>query len=154
MESLLTVKVFLAFAMYHQVLADPPRDAYADDIKQCLFKHWPADVLNGDVPCPGSQLCYNSSDANPTKAQFVVCYNTNTLTPDFTAHVIVGNPAKVTGVGSQEDWHDERGEFGMQHDNISSCFYLLFCIIYVQREGYSATGLFNCKVQYERTDNF
>ncbi|KXJ26721.1 hypothetical protein AC249_AIPGENE9314 [Exaiptasia diaphana] len=43
-------------------------------------------------------------------AQFVVCYNTKTLTPDFTSHVIVGDPA-ASRAGRKDEWYDEKGVF-------------------------------------------
>lgn len=85
------------------VVAD--ENAYDNDINRCLFQHWPKDVLAKPVYCPGSQLCY-SVDGNDT-AQFAVCYNTKTLTPDFTGHIV----PPLSGGKGQGDFRDEAGNF-------------------------------------------
>ncbi|KAK3730781.1 hypothetical protein QZH41_009244 [Actinostola sp. cb2023] len=96
-------------------------DAYATDINACLFSAWPSGantaVLTGTVSCTGakqSPLCYAVSGANP--AQFVSCYNTQTLTPDFTAHVL----GKITGSGRDNTWHDDVGSNGGRFPNYST----------------------------------
>ena len=66
-------------------------NAFSNDINKCLFRAWtsasdnPNAVLSKPVECKGvrgsaAQLCYG---LNPPTAQFAVCYNKNTLTPDF-----------------------------------------------------------------------
>ena len=77
------------------------KDAYFYDINDCLFRDWtpymrtmpktskiaikkPA-VLRKLVDCHGKQLCYNDTGV---QAQFAVRYNQETLTPEFTGHVL------------------------------------------------------------------
>ena len=71
------------------------KDAYAYDINNCLFVHWTRfspktsrlkfPVLNEFVECHEKELCYGGNDV---QAQFAVCYNQQTLIPEFTGHVL------------------------------------------------------------------
>ena len=71
------------------------KDAYSYDINACLFGHWTRfspktsrlkfPVLSKLVECHEKQLCYGG---NGVQAQFAVCYNQETLIPEFTGHVL------------------------------------------------------------------
>lgn len=68
-------------------------------------------VLKQAIQCSGRDkagLCYGPR-GNPQAAQFAVCYNKVTLTPDFTGHIVVPN---IQGGGGRESWHDEAGPYG------------------------------------------
>ncbi|KAK3713734.1 hypothetical protein QZH41_008860 [Actinostola sp. cb2023] len=86
-------------------------NAYSNNIDTCLFQSWQSGseaVLSGPVNCGDKvkqfQLCYNKAGQNP--AQYAVCYNNETLIPDFTGHVVVTN---IQGAGRKCSWHDEGG---------------------------------------------
>ena len=83
------------------------RNAFSNDINQCLFSGWKqVGIITGNVPCSGKGLCYGT---NPNaQAQFAVCYNTNTLTPDFTGHVVESQ----SGSGRSSSFKSDTGPFG------------------------------------------
>lgn len=92
-------------------------NAYDNGINRCLFTRWTTAsrnknaVLKQKIKCTGrdkAQLCYGRR-GTPAVAQFAVCYNKVTLTPDFTGHIVVRN---IQGGGGRESWHDEVGKFG------------------------------------------
>ena len=65
------------------------RSSFSNDFNGCLFNGWPTNVLSGQVECPGQQLCYGRhGPAGLEQALFAVCYNTVTLIPEFTGHVL------------------------------------------------------------------
>ena len=61
------------------------------------------------------QLCYG---LEPPKAQFAVCHNKETLTPDFTGHIVLPD---IEGKGREDDWREDKGKFGNE-----SYFQLIF----------------------------
>ena len=55
------------------------------------------------VKCQGRylrQLCYGTDPEDEDRAQYAVCYNTNTLIPEFTGHVL--NPFEPQAGGRDE----------------------------------------------------
>ena len=84
------------------------RNAFSSDINQCLFSGWKqVGIITGNVPCnTGKGLCYGT---NPNaQAQFAICYNTKTLTPDFTGHVVESQ----SGSGRPSSFRSDTGPFG------------------------------------------
>ena len=78
--------VFLSKAHQKRMMNDPYR-SFSNDINTCLFGDWVTDgVLSNQVTCTGQKLCYGKYGG--TKALFAVCYNTNTLIPEFTGNVV------------------------------------------------------------------
>jgi len=68
------------------VMNDPYR-SFSNDFNTCLFGDWVTDgVLSNQVTCTGQKLCYGKYGG--TKALFAVCYNTDTLIPEFSGNVI------------------------------------------------------------------
>ena len=81
-------------------------NAFSDDINGCLFDAWnKIRVLAAKVDCDGNGLCYGLNK----NALFAVCYNTKTLIPEFTGHV-VDSPSGGSGRGR---WRNEAGKYGM-----------------------------------------
>jgi len=67
------------------MMNDPYR-SFSNDFNTCLFDDWvTAGVLTNQVACAGRELCYGKYAT--TKALFAVCYNANTLIPEFTGNV-------------------------------------------------------------------
>ena len=92
-------------------------NAFSNDINKCLFTAWttasgnPNAVLSKSVECKGYagshvQLCYG---LEPPKAQFAACYNKETLTPDFTGHIVEPD---IKGAGREDEWREDKGQFG------------------------------------------
>lgn len=76
-------------------------------------------MLSGPIQCKGQggtavELCYGTQ---PPVAQFAVCYNTNTLIPDFTGHIVSAN---IQGGGRDSNWRADQGNFG----NTFECRYI------------------------------
>lgn len=93
-------------------------NAFSNDINKCLFTAWTTAsgaknaVLSTPVACRGTagsavQLCYSISGKSP--AQFAVCYNKITLTPDFSGHIVRPN---INGAGRESDWRQDTGPYG------------------------------------------
>lgn len=91
-------------------------NAFSNDINKCLFTAWttasgnPNAVLSKSVECKGYkgshvQLCYG---LEPPKAQFAACYNKETLTPDFTGHIVEPD---IEGAGREDEWREDKGTF-------------------------------------------
>ncbi|CAH3167579.1 unnamed protein product [Porites lobata] len=91
-------------------------NAFSNDINKCLFTAWttasgnPNAVLSKSVECKGYagshvQLCYG---LEPPKAQFAACYNKQTLTPDFTGHIVEPD---IEGTGREDEWREDKGKF-------------------------------------------
>jgi len=100
------VMVMSIIMMTSHINAD--KTAYSNDINKCLFDGWHAmGVLSKKVLCPDTHLCYSVNGNDP--AQYAVCYNTKTLIPDFTGHVVHYDTKGATGRCA---WHDENGPFG------------------------------------------
>ena len=60
------------------------------------------------VKCQGrylQQLCYGTDSEDEDRAQYAVCYNTNTLIPEFTEHVL--NPFEPQA-GGRDEWAIDR----------------------------------------------
>ncbi|CAH3167576.1 unnamed protein product, partial [Porites lobata] len=60
------------------------------------------------VKCQGrylQQLCYGTDPEDEDRAQYAVCYNTNTLIPEFTGHVL--NPFEPQA-GGRDEWAIDR----------------------------------------------
>ena len=102
-------------------------NAFSNDINKCLFTSWTTAsgsktaVLSKPVQCKGYkgshvQLCYGVSGT----AQFAVCYNKETLTPDFTGHIVRPN---IQGGGRESDWRQDTGWFGNKNNflNLVNC---------------------------------
>lgn len=89
------------------------------------------------MDCPGVagstvQLCYG---LQPPTAQFAVCYNKNTLIPDFTAHIV--RPG-IVGGGRDTDWRADTGKFGklsLGNDLLKKTFLICgnFCSLQLRR---------------------
>ena len=76
---------------------NPVVNSVHSDINECLFQFWTsfvnrnAPVLHMPVRCRGrnlQQLCYGTDPENRGRAQYAVCYNKNTLIPEFTGHIL------------------------------------------------------------------
>ncbi len=86
-------------------------NAFSDNINYCLFDRWKvgkSPVLAGKVSCNGHErtgLCYGFN----RNALFAVCYNTKTLIPEFSGHVV---DAPGGGAG-RDEWRNEEGKYGM-----------------------------------------
>ena len=103
-------------------------NAFSNDINKCLFTAWttasgnPNAVLSKSVECKGYagshvQLCYG---LEPPKAQFAACYNKETLTPDFTGHIVEPD---IQGAGREDEWREDEGKYGNE-------FYFLLTFLY------------------------
>ncbi len=94
------------------VKAEDDDNAFSDNINFCLFDRWKVGkipVLTGKVECNGHErtgLCYGLN----RNALFAVCYNTKTLIPEFSGHIIDA----PGGAGRDKDWRNEDGKFGMK----------------------------------------
>jgi len=115
-------------------------NAYDNDINRCLFTRWTTAsgnknaVLKQKIKCPGrdkAQLCYGPR-GTPAVAQFAVCYNKLTLTPDFTGHIVVPN---IQVGGGRDDWHNEAGTYGncMSFIQKSQFIYMLYVYGYEKK---------------------
>ncbi|XP_028413062.1 uncharacterized protein LOC114535923 isoform X1 [Dendronephthya gigantea] len=88
---------------------DDDRNAFDNKINECLFNDWNeggTPILASNVDCSGDKrfgLCYGFNK----QALFAVCYNSETLIPEFSGHVVNGDP-KASG---RSDWVNEAGEF-------------------------------------------
>ncbi|XP_028413071.1 uncharacterized protein LOC114535923 isoform X2 [Dendronephthya gigantea] len=88
---------------------DEDRNAFSDKINECLFNDWKqggTPILASKVDCSGgkrSGLCYGINNT----ALFAVCYNSQTLIPEFSGHVVIGDPS-ASGRG---DWVNDKGKF-------------------------------------------
>lgn len=95
-------------------------NSFSDDIVKCLFQYWtqyaggnkypPAMENQLAVRCAGPSrrgLCYGPKvKGKSSKALFAVCYNVQTLIPEFTGHVLQpgsggsGNQGNFRGEGT------------------------------------------------------
>ena len=85
-----------------------PENAFSTDINHHYFKHWKAVLGRKKVDCSGHHrtgLCYGFRKS----PLFAVCYNTITLIPEYTGH-IVEPAAEITG--GKYDWTNENGKYG------------------------------------------
>ena len=57
------------------------------------------------------KLCYGIPAKRPGNAQFISCYNTDKLIPDFTAHVVSYSAIAVAG-GNRPAFRIDTGPFG------------------------------------------
>lgn len=93
------------------VIGQEYMNAFENDINKCLFGNWMESsfpIMKRPVDCTGNSrtgLCYGTLQ----KTLFAVCYNSETLIPDFTGHVVLPFP-KVPSRGS---YKNEIGLFGM-----------------------------------------
>lgn len=86
------------------------RSSFSSDFNSCLFDDWPPNVLAGNVRCSGQQLCYGGHvSAGKEQALFAVCYNIETLIPEFTGHFLQrrGKTASPTGILTNPDDRDK-----------------------------------------------
>ncbi len=94
------------------VKAQDDDNAFSDNINFCLFDRWKvgkSPVLAGKVECNGHErtgLCYGLN----RNALFAVCYNTKTLIPEFSGHVIDA----PGGAGRDNEWRNEDAKFCMK----------------------------------------
>lgn len=82
------------------------RSSFSSDFNKCLFNGWPPEVLAGQVTCSGQQLCYGGHGSKgQEQALFAVCYNTETLIPEFTGHFLQsgGETVSPTGILTNPD---------------------------------------------------
>lgn len=76
------------------------RSSFSSDFNKCLFNGWPPEVLAGQVTCSGQQLCYGGHGSKgQEQALFAVCYNTETLIPEFTGHFLQSGGETVSPPG-------------------------------------------------------
>ena len=76
------------------------RSSFSSDFNKCLFNGWPPEVLAGQVTCSGHQLCYGGHGSEgKEQALFAVCYNTETLIPEFTGHFLQSGGETVSPPG-------------------------------------------------------
>ena len=99
-----------------------PQDAFDNDINGCLFKDWANQgIISNTVQCGGAGLCYRNNPQDPTlPTLFAVCYNTNTLTPDFTGHIVKNFAGG--GRGSRS-FKMDLGPFGKKYCQVLETFY-------------------------------
>ena len=87
-----------------QVANPDPMNAFSNDIYNCMFQYWIKFVGGNKFPvlkdqnsakCVGLGLCYGAPNPklkpmenSKRRAQFAVCYNQDTLIPEFTGHLI------------------------------------------------------------------
>lgn len=85
-----------------------PYRSFSNNINPCLFRAWvTAGVLQNEVACTSQQLCYGAH--NGGQALFAVCYNTNTLIPEFTGNIVqYGGTEGEQGMISPPDAYDGR----------------------------------------------
>lgn len=85
-----------------------PYPSFSNNINTCLFRAWvTAGVLQNEVACTSQQLCYGAH--NGGQALFAVCYNTNTLIPEFTGNIVqYGGTEGEQGMISPPDAYDRR----------------------------------------------
>ena len=106
--------------------AKSQRNAFANNTNTCLFDGWRTGlnpVLAHEVNCSGRErtgLCYGIEQQT---AFFAMCFNKNTLIPEFTGHVVV--PAFKRG-GKRSGWKNENGRYGkcdkkLCHKQFFSC---------------------------------
>ena len=73
------------------------KDAFSNDFDACMINRWTATTGVGvlrtspTASCNSRQhakLCYGIAARRPDNAQFISCYNTAKLIPEFTAYVV------------------------------------------------------------------
>ncbi|XP_046863711.1 uncharacterized protein LOC124457525 [Xenia sp. Carnegie-2017] len=107
MSCFVGVEALLTLSLLFSVSVKANRNAFSSDIKSCLFDDWFSNkgILKTEVDCSGpnrSGLCYGES-----RTLFAVCYNNETLIPEFTGHVVEAN---IMGSGRSK-WINENGPF-------------------------------------------
>jgi len=101
--------VFLQLVIGYQKRTVPdPYLSFSNNINTCLFDSWVADgVLRSQVACDSQQLCYGRYDGE--KALFAVCYNTETLIPEYTGNIVESGGTKgEEGMITPRDLYDIR----------------------------------------------
>jgi hypothetical protein len=91
------------------------KQAFDSNINACLFENWikrANPVLSKGVNCSSNErfgLCYGINQ----QASFAVCYNNNTLIPEFSGHIV--EPVSGKRTGGRGRWRNEAGEYGKYH---------------------------------------
>lgn len=102
-------------------------NAFNNDFRKCMLGQWEKDGILDKLPAElcsykswfwadyYSQLCYALIANRPT-AQFISCYNTEALIPEFTAHIVPAGarPANLPKY-IRDEWREDEGppEYGM-----------------------------------------
>jgi hypothetical protein len=99
-------------------------NAFNNDFRKCMLGQWekdgildklPADLCNSSYNSSYnySQLCYGLNATRPT-AQFISCYNTEALIPEFTAHIVPAGARPANQSKYKRDrWREDKGPYGM-----------------------------------------
>ncbi|CAB3996004.1 neurogenic locus notch homolog 1-like [Paramuricea clavata] len=97
-------------------------NAFDNDFRRCMLGQWENAGILDRLPAElcsykswfwtdyYSQLCYGLNAKRPT-AQFISCYNTKALIPEFTAHIVPAGtwPANVPKPKKYTDWRKDNG---------------------------------------------
>ena len=87
-------------------------NAFGTNVNACLFESWrnrTNPVLSEGVNCSSMErtgLCYGIKK----QTLFAVCYNNNTLIPEFSAHIV--EPVYGKRSGGRARWRNEAGQHG------------------------------------------
>ncbi|CAB4017300.1 Hypothetical predicted protein, partial [Paramuricea clavata] len=90
------------------------KNAFDNNINRCLFDGWSrgrSAVLNAKMECRGRSyagLCYGLRRGT---ALFAVCYNQNTLIPEFTGHVVSPLGRNQVAATGKDDFRNEQGRY-------------------------------------------
>jgi hypothetical protein len=105
----LLLSVICNYLLLSAKAASQREDAFSRNINNyCFNKHW-KNLLAKKVDCTGyirTGLCHGSTQL----ALFAVCYNKDTLIPEYTGHIVEPAIKRIGGKGG--DWRNDIGEYG------------------------------------------
>ena len=105
------VSVILNYQPFSAEAVEANGNAFNNNIDKCILDGWingKNPILSSGVICSGRErvgLCYGTKQP----AVFAVCYNTDSLIPEFSVHKV--DPA-ADGIGGRpQDWRNEAGRY-------------------------------------------
>ena len=109
------------------------KDAFGNDFDACMIHRWTAATGNGvlrtspTASCSSKdhvRLCYGADipARRPDNAQYISCYNTARLIPEFTAYVVPYSPTPIAPGYKRPPFEEDKGPCGRYHQyqNIKS----------------------------------
>ena len=100
------------------------KDAFSNDFDACMIHRWTAATGNGvlrtspTASCNSdnhARLCYGIAARRPDNAQYISCYNTAKLIPEFTAYVVPYGAVPLTGYSRPRNFVTDTGPNGRCH---------------------------------------
>ena len=91
------------------------KDAFNNNFDACMINRWTAAGVLRTSPTAScnsnnhARLCYGIAARRPNNAQFISCYNTAKLIPDFTAYVVSAGPQDRR---PEMKFNKDKGPFG------------------------------------------